>query len=184
MKGELKSKLEEDTKAITQKMESKPSDFIKRIKDTEYRLDEVNFQMNSFSVDMSSATKALKEVKGKQSGMKTKIESNKDTLIIVNEKIHRFSNETDILRNEIERLDVNSSELNKRMKSNEMNTRVLYSNSKKVDDQIKNLENNTQELEGVCLPMLKRVNNTEERLDGVDRLFNVINADLYDISKF
>lgn len=49
---------------------------------------------------------------------------------------------------------------------------------------INKLENNTQELKGVCLPMPKRVNNTEERLDGVDRLLDVINADLDDISKF
>lgn len=137
---------------------------------------------------MSSTMKTIKEVKGKQSEMETKRKSNEDTLEIVIEKIHRFSNETEILRNETVKLDVSSSNLNKITKYNEKNisevNRLLNSNSKTVNDQIKNLENNTQELKGVCLPMPKRVKNTEERLDGVDRLLDVINADLYDISLY
>lgn len=184
----MESKLEEEIKKITQKMESNHSDLMKMVEETEYRLDEVNGQMDSFSVDMSSAMRTIKEVEGKQSEMKTNIEANEDTLKIVNEKVHRFSNETEILRTEIDRLDVNSSELSKRLKSNENKTSVvntqLHSNSERVNGQLKNLKSNTQKVKGVCLTMLKRVKDTEDRLDGVDRLLIVFNADLYDISKF
>lgn len=78
--------------------------------------------------------KTIKEVKGKQSEMETKRKSNEDTLEIVIEKIHRFSNETEILRNETVKLDVSSSNLNKITKYNEKNisevNRLLNSNSK------------------------------------------------------
>lgn len=184
----MEFELEEEIKNITQKMKNNHLDLIKTVEDIEHRFDEVKERMESFSVDMSSTMKTIKEVKGKQSEMETKRKSNEDTLEIVIEKIHRFSNETEILRNETVKLDVSSSNLNKITKYNEKNisevNRLLNSNSKTVNDQIKNLENNTQELKGVCLPMPKRVKNTEERLDGVDRLLDVINADLYDISKF
>lgn len=42
-----------------------------------------------------------------------------NTLKTLNERVHRFSNETKILRKETERLDVSSSKLNRKMKSNE-----------------------------------------------------------------
>lgn len=188
LKGNMEFKLEGEIKNVTQEMDNKHSDLIKMVGDIKSRLDEVNEQMDSFSVDMSSAMKTIKEVKGKQLEMETIIKSNEDTLKRVNEKVHCFSNETEIIRNETVRLDVSSSKLNKRMEFNEKKmsevNRLLHSNSKKFNDQIKNLENNTQELRGVCLPMPKRVNDTEERLDGVERLLDVINADLYDISKF
>lgn len=184
----MEFKLEKEIKNVTQKMKNKHSDLIKMVEDIEYRLGEVNEQMDSFSVGMSSTMKTIKDVKGKQSEMETKIKLNEDTLKIVNEKVHRFSNETEILRTEIDRLDVNSSELSKRLKSNENKTSVvntqLHSNSERVNGQLKNLKSNTQKVKGVCLTMLKRVKDTEDRLDGVDRLLIVFNADLYDISKF
>lgn len=113
----MEFKLEEEIKNITQKMKHNHSDLMKTVEDIEHRFDEVNEQMDSFSVDMSSASETIK-----------------DTLEIVIEKIHRFSNETEISRNETERLDVSSSKFNKTMKSNEKKisevNRLLHSYSK------------------------------------------------------
>lgn len=188
LKGNMEFKLEKEINKVTQKMENKHSALIKMVKDIEYRLHEVNAQMDSFSVDMSSTVKTIQEVRRKQSEMETKIKSNEDRLKIVNERAHRFSNKTEISRNETEKLDVTSSKLNKRMKSNKKKiskvNRLLHSNSKKVNDQINNLKINIQESKGVCLPMPKMIKDTEYTLDGVNRLFNVINDDLYNNSKF
>lgn len=48
-----------------------------------------------------------------------------NTLKTLNERVHRFSNETKILRKETERLDVSSSKLNRKMKSNEKNQAIM-----------------------------------------------------------
>uniref|UniRef100_A0A8W8KTN9 Uncharacterized protein n=1 Tax=Magallana gigas TaxID=29159 RepID=A0A8W8KTN9_MAGGI len=93
-----------------------------------------------------------------------------NTLKTVNERVHRFSNETKILRKETERLD--------RLDGVDG---VLNVTNERLDgvDGVLNVTN--ERLDGVDDGVL---NVTNERLDGVDRLFNVINADLYDISLY
>lgn len=141
--------------------------------------------------------KTIKEVKGKQSEKETKIKSNEDTFKIDNERVHRFSNITKVLRGETERLDyVSASRLNRKMKSNDKKiievNRKLYSDSKKVNDQIKKLENNIPKLQLMSHDAEEKQDKVDgmfnvinKRLvDGVDGMLIVINADLHDISKF